>query len=149
MPSYYYTFGYNMNDKFKVRFIALDTTNLLSYTYAGCLPESGVQKPASCCGDTIPDPVAQIQWFKDTLEQYKDDTVVVFGHHFLVSGSEDGLHFDVQDRYLNNPDCSECGLQCDKGDAYFGGFPQMRQVSNILAEYDNAQLALMGIYYIL
>eukprot|EP01083_Nonionella_stella_P001561 4497_1 len=124
MPHYYYTFSYNMNQKFAVRFIALDTQSMLQYKYDGCQPQDKATGKLStyCQGATVPDPWEQMEWFRNTLFGAQEDYVVIYSHHPLVSSGTLGLNTTRVD-----------GRYCTWG---FTGYPIMKQnISKIIREY--------------
>eukprot|EP01084_Bolivina_argentea_P284879 488351_1 len=137
LPNYYYTFSYNVNNEFKIRFIALDTTSLIGSVYEGCLPNPETGEIYDyCVGDSIPQKQDQLNWLINLLEESQEyDYVAVYGHHFLVSRSEDGVNLKES---IYNIDTGKDS--CMSGDEYYGGIAEMREIANIIAQYDNVQL---------
>jgi tartrate-resistant acid phosphatase type 5 len=79
LTDHYYTFAKKVNDSVSVRFIFLDTPPLVTEYH---------KRPEEYPELVKQDTAKELKWFKDILENSKEQWKVVFGHHPVYSASK-------------------------------------------------------------
>ena len=142
MPSYYYTFAYQL-EGFSVRFIAIDAISLLPYEDKGCQPHTDGSINEHCEAPSTPTYDAQMEWLESTLNQsmHQHEYTVAFAHFPIVSTGKYGVNatgwriFDGVNTTLDD----KCGSKGKTGG--YGTFTE--ELSNLFAKY-NVQLYVSG-----
>jgi len=102
MPARYYTFIKGFNKKFKIRFIVLDTPDLV-INYDNLADTTNI------------DSIVQIKWLRGILSDSKQDWIIIIGHHPIYSAGSH--HGDTKELiYLLKP-----LLESYKADFYISG----------------------------
>ena len=79
LTDHYYTFAKRVNDSVSARFIFLDTPPLVGEYH---------KKPMEYPEIDSQDTAKEIKWLKETLENSKEQLILVFGHHPIYSASK-------------------------------------------------------------